>query len=73
MNKILEQMKATAWKYADQNTQDGDGNFGRFQLDKFAELIILECMRIANTERTAMEIERGTQLTADAIKKHFGV
>lgn len=44
-----------------------------FNYMMFAELIISECTRIANSERTAMEIDRGTHLTADAIKKHFGV
>ena len=41
--------------------------------EKFAELIIQECMDIANKNRSAMEIDRQTNLTADAIRKHFGV
>ena len=45
----------------------------RLWVEKFAELIIQECMDIANKNRSAMEIDRQTNLTADAIKKHFGV
>ena len=44
-----------------------------FSLEKFAELIVLECVDIANKNRTAMEMDRNTHLTADAIKEHFGV
>jgi hypothetical protein len=40
---------------------------------KFAELILRECIEVANKNRTVMEIKSNTQLTADAIKKHFGV
>jgi hypothetical protein len=40
---------------------------------KFAELIVRECLEIANKNRTGMEIKTNTRLTADAIKKHFGV
>ena len=40
---------------------------------KFAELIVEECVDIANKNRTAMEMDRNTHLTADAIKQHFGV
>ena len=45
----------------------------RIWVEKFAELIIQECMDIANKNRSAMEIDRQTNLTADAIRKHFGV
>jgi hypothetical protein len=41
--------------------------------EKFAELIVRECIEVANKNRTVMEIKTNTQLTADAIKKHFGV
>ena len=41
--------------------------------EKFAELIVKECVDIANKNRTAMEMDRNTHLTADAIKEHFGV
>jgi hypothetical protein len=42
-------------------------------LERFAEKIIRECIEVANKNRTVMEIKTNTQLTADAIKKHFGV
>jgi predicted nucleotide-binding protein (sugar kinase/HSP70/actin superfamily) len=41
--------------------------------EKFAELIVRECIEVANKNRTVMEIKSNTQLTADAIKEHFGV
>jgi hypothetical protein len=40
---------------------------------KFAELILRECIEVANKNRTVMEIKSNTHLTADAIKEHFGV
>ena len=43
------------------------------EYEKFAELIVEECVDIANKNRTAMEMDRNTHLTADAIKQHFGV
>jgi hypothetical protein len=42
-------------------------------LERFAEKIVRECIEVANKNRTVMEIKTNTQLTADAIKKHFGV
>jgi len=40
---------------------------------RFADLIVRECAEVANKNRTEMEIKTNTQLTADAIKQHFGV
>jgi len=51
----------------------GSVHTDHFAYWKFAELIVKECMDIANKNRSAMEIDRQTNLTADAIKKHFGV
>ena len=51
----------------------GSEHTDHFAYWKFAELIIQECMDIANKNRSAMEIDRQTNLTANAIKKHFGV
>ena len=44
-----------------------------FDPDKFAELIVAECIEVANKNRTGMEIKTNTHLTADAIKLHFGI
>ena len=53
---------------------DSSGKWMRIdQAETLAELIIQECMDIANKNRSAMEIDRQTNLTANAIKKHFGV
>lgn len=58
---IVENIAAPAWVFTDA------------EFDKFAELIVKECVDIANKNRTAMEMDRNTHLTADAIKEHFGV
>jgi hypothetical protein len=42
-------------------------------VEKFAELIVRECIEVADKNRTVMEIKTNTHLTADAIKEHFGV
>jgi hypothetical protein len=43
------------------------------EIQKFAELIVRECIEVADKNRTGMEIKSNTHLTADAIKQHFGV
>jgi hypothetical protein len=47
--------------------------FDVFDKEKFAELIVLECIEVADNNRTGMEIKTNTHQTADAIKEHFGV
>jgi hypothetical protein len=42
-------------------------------LERFTALIVRDCIKVANKNRTGMEIKTNTHLTADAIKKHFGV
>jgi len=42
-------------------------------LERFTALIVRDCIEVANKNRTEMEIKTNTHLTADAIKKHFGV
>jgi hypothetical protein len=42
-------------------------------LERFTALIVRDCIEVANKNRTGMEIKTNTHLTADAIKKHFGV
>ena len=44
-----------------------------FDPEKFAELIVQECIEVANKTRPGMEIKSNTHLTADAIKQHFGL
>ena len=66
MNKRIKELKSQCWD---------ERPYGPpwFNSDKFAELIIKECIEVANKNRTVMEIKTNTQLTADAIKEHFGV
>jgi hypothetical protein len=42
-------------------------------LERFTALIVRDCIKVANKNRTGMEIKTNTHLTADAIKEHFGV
>jgi hypothetical protein len=42
-------------------------------LERFTALIVRDCIEVANKNRTEMEIKTNAHLTADAIKKHFGV
>lgn len=53
--------------------QAGFLNKDEESIEYFAELIVRECAEIADKNRTAMEMDRNTHLTADAIKEHFGV
>ncbi len=47
--------------------------FEKDELLHFVKLIIRDCIAVANTNRTAMELDRNAHLAADAIKEHFGV
>jgi hypothetical protein len=70
MNKQIKKLAEQATR-----SEEPDGLFPRevFDIEKFAELIIKECLEIADKNRTGMEIKTNTHLTADAIKKYFGV
>jgi hypothetical protein len=50
-----------------------DDNPDQEGLDLFAELIVRECASIADNKRTALEMDRNSRITSDAIKQHFGV
>ena len=65
-------MNARFWQLVEQADDEG-GDDPDIRDEVFATLIIQECVDIANKNRTAMEMDRNTQLTATAIKQHFGV
>ena len=68
MNEQIKELSKQAWEYAERNTQDGDGRHGGLYRDKFAELIVRECIQVAvkadNDDR---------EYAWYAIQKHFGV
>ncbi len=46
MNERIKELALQAWRYADDNSRDGDGTHGWLYRDKFAELIVRECSKI---------------------------
>ena len=74
MNNRIEELKRQAYQYADRNSQDGDNNFGNRQLDKFAELIVLECMGLfAPGPKEDLRVQLADAQARSIIKQHFGV
>jgi len=71
--RILELLKQASKLANTDDNKDIDRNFDMIVAEKFAELMVKECLEVANNNRTGMEIKTNTNLTADAIKKHFGV
>jgi hypothetical protein len=70
MSEKIEELAKIAWEYADRHSQDGDGKFGHLHRDKFAELIIDECLNIIDAasgvgDDDVIQIERD-------IARHFG-
>ena len=74
MNQQIRELLKQASKLANtDDNKDIDRTFDMIVAEKFAELMVKECIEVANKDRTGMEIKTNTHLTADAIKKHFGV
>ena len=67
-----ERIRELAKEAAREMNETGTYSEPKFQ-EKFAELIVRECIEVADKNRTVMEIKTNTHLTADAIKEHFGV
>ena len=68
MNNRIKELAEQAGYSKDYLTIGLPGN-----TEKLVELIVQECIGIANKNRTALEMDRNTHLAADAIKRHFGV
>jgi hypothetical protein len=66
MNERIKELSAQAWQYADNNSRDGDGTHGWLYRDKFAELLIRECMLLS-----ILQSEAG--YVSNYIAKHFGL
>ena len=50
-----------------------NGNLSEMQLEKFAELIVRECIGRIKRVGILEDIENETDMVADAVKEHFGV
>lgn len=66
MSERINELASQAWQYANDNTRDGDDKHGWVYRDKFAELIIQECINVH-------EADYGIDIIGDLLKKHFGV
>lgn len=64
MNKRIRELAEQAERYADENFK-GEPNWSEAYESKFAELIIRECLRVAD--------RRGAYQVMDDIIEHFGV
>jgi len=65
MNERIKELAVQAeWRFADNTT----GNFSEYdkRLEKFAELIIHECIAVH-------EADYGLDIIGNELKKHFGV
>ena len=73
MNDRIKELAAHAKAYANQCTKDIDGDVSwhwmEYYTEKFAELIVLECMKLNSKELSITAIERLLPL----YKEHFGV
>jgi len=69
MNERIKELADQAWQYADNNSRDGDRTHGWLYRDKFAELIVQECMNI--TSQCSGKIHPDD--LNDLLKSHFGV
>ena len=67
MNAQIRKLKDEAYEYADRHTVEGDNNFNTVYVDKFAELLILECAKISEDN-----FHHGSA-GARAMKDHFGI
>ena len=84
MNERIIELAAHAKAYANQCTKDIDGDVSwhwmEYYTEKFAELIVQECVSVINTEAGEREdddeYERawkmGTEFAVYQIKQHFG-
>ena len=78
MNPLIKELASKALKQPDTD-DDGLTVFDNDELEKFAELIVLECIGICEKDgqwytNTGWLAEAGEAMSlSDQIKKHFGV
>ena len=83
MNERISELGDQAWDYAlDHETVNGEAAFGSFinknfsdlLLEKFAELIVRECIKVVDDTMTEnQEMNIGLVMASAAIIAHFGV
>ena len=83
MNERIQELGDQAWDYAlDHETVNGKAAFGSFinknfsdlLLEKFAELIVKECIQVVDDTMTEnQEMNIGLVMASAKIVEHFGV
>lgn len=73
MNERIKELEAQCWEYRD-GYEGGNGWYTVFNRQKFAELIIGECISLFDGTREMKTIGMLTHpQVVEQIKKHFGV
>jgi hypothetical protein len=82
MNERIKELAEQAWRHADDNSRDGDGTHGWLYRDKFAELIVKECVdTIADLHNWKTKDNReypdlwheGVMKATDHLLQHWGL
>lgn len=74
MNELIKELADRAWRYADDNSRDGDETHGRLYRDKFAELIVKECVDTLRLVPYTTDREFGDEaIYQEAVLKKFGL
>ncbi len=71
MNKIIKELVGDATLYADSHWDRGCAPWHQFYNEKFAELLILECAKIADEGCGSACF--GLGINGAMLKEHFGV
>ena len=71
MNKIIKELVGDATLYADSHWDRGCAPWHQFYNEKFAELIVLECAKIADEGCGSACF--GLGINGAMLKEHFGV
>ena len=74
MNERIQELSTEAWDYADKHDRKYD-NHGWLYRDKFAELILKECLILFEEAKVNQEddVDYGLEEAKNIIKEHFGV
>jgi hypothetical protein len=73
IDELIFQVGFTRLHYPDDNFLDGRYALTQEQLDKFAELIVRECIDQCADNGSNDEWDKGVRWAANQIKQHFGV
>ena len=74
MNKRIQQLAEQCTSFhTDYDFEHGYSDVEYFDKEKFAELIVRECMAVAKYHTPDIEACEHTWLIHDKIKEHFGV